>query len=30
MQAHKNDSDAFFWFSLVFPCLFEFFASERV
>ncbi|HAC8926061.1 TPA_asm: hypothetical protein G0J09_23815 [Salmonella enterica] len=30
MQAHKNDSDAFFWFCLVFPCLFVFFASERV
>ncbi|WP_115442573.1 hypothetical protein, partial [Escherichia marmotae] len=28
MQAPKNDSDAFFWFSLVFPCLFAFFASE--
>ncbi|TIK04801.1 hypothetical protein EYY03_01575 [Escherichia coli] len=30
MQRPKNDSDAFFWFSLVFPCLFAFFASERV
>ncbi|WP_221709295.1 hypothetical protein [Shigella sonnei] len=28
MQAPKNDSDAFFWFSLVFPCLFAFFAPE--
>lgn len=30
MQAPKNDSDAFFRFSLVFSCLFEFFASESV
>ena len=28
MQRSENDSDAFFWFSLVFPCLFVFFASE--
>ncbi|EDT1600436.1 hypothetical protein CQM60_004737 [Salmonella enterica subsp. enterica] len=28
MQRAKNDSDAFFWFSLVFPCLFAFFAPE--
>ncbi|TJC11237.1 hypothetical protein C9278_26795 (plasmid) [Escherichia coli] len=28
MQAPKNDSDAFFRFSLVFPCLFAFFAPE--
>lgn len=28
MQRPENDSDAFFWFSLVFPCLFAFFASE--
>ncbi|EAT1388823.1 hypothetical protein EZJ66_22855 [Salmonella enterica] len=28
MQASKNDSDAFFWFSLVFSCLFAFFAPE--
>ncbi|CAD5571629.1 hypothetical protein GR984_004681 [Salmonella enterica] len=28
MQAPENDSDAFFRFSLVFPCLFAFFASE--
>ena len=28
MHAPKNDSDAFFLFSLVFPCLFAFFASE--
>ncbi|HAE1818759.1 TPA_asm: hypothetical protein G3X05_004856 [Salmonella enterica subsp. enterica serovar Typhimurium] len=30
MQRAKNDSDAFFMFTLVFPCLFAFFASERV
>ncbi|WP_440136581.1 hypothetical protein [Escherichia coli] len=30
MQRSENDSDAFFWFSLVFPCLFVFFASESV
>ncbi|MDK7064316.1 hypothetical protein QP372_07385, partial [Gardnerella vaginalis] len=28
MQRAKNDSDAFFMFTLVFPCLFVFFASE--
>jgi hypothetical protein len=28
MQAPENDSDAFFWFSLVFACLFAFFAPE--
>ncbi|OSK13653.1 hypothetical protein EAMG_05389 [Escherichia coli M056] len=28
MQAPKNVSDAFFVLSLVFACLFEFFASE--
>ncbi|RBL51905.1 hypothetical protein CCZ15_26205, partial [Escherichia coli] len=25
MQPYKNDSDAFFWFGLVFSCLFAFF-----
>ncbi|ETE13273.1 hypothetical protein V411_19035, partial [Escherichia coli LAU-EC6] len=24
----ENDSDAFFWFGLVFSCLFAFFAPE--
>lgn len=28
MQRAKNDCDAFFMFTLVFPCLFVFFASE--
>ncbi|EDB4965689.1 hypothetical protein AH772_24535 [Salmonella enterica subsp. enterica serovar Typhimurium] len=28
MQRAKNDADAFFMFTLVFPCLFVFFASE--
>ncbi|EST82849.1 hypothetical protein ECA0157_15930, partial [Escherichia coli ECA-0157] len=28
MQPSKNDSGAFFWFGLVFSCLFAFFASE--
>jgi hypothetical protein len=28
MQAPENDSDAFFLFSLVFSCLFAFFASD--
>ncbi|HFD0939368.1 TPA: hypothetical protein ACF1CJ_004516, partial [Escherichia coli] len=28
MQRAKNDSDAFFMFTLVFHCLFVFFASE--
>ncbi|MCL9181332.1 hypothetical protein MU777_23155, partial [Salmonella enterica subsp. enterica serovar Enteritidis] len=28
MQTPENDSDAFFWFGLVFSCLFVFFASE--
>ncbi|HAH3801030.1 TPA: hypothetical protein GE462_26385, partial [Escherichia coli] len=28
MQPSKNDSGAFFWFSLVFSCLFAFFAPE--
>ncbi|HAJ0472724.1 TPA: hypothetical protein HL452_25830 [Escherichia coli] len=28
MQRPESDSDAFFWFILVFPCLFAFFASE--
>jgi hypothetical protein len=28
MQPPKNNSDAFFCFTLVFPCLFAFFASE--
>ena len=28
IQRAKNDSDAFFMFTLVFPCLFAFFASE--
>ncbi|MDY9290648.1 hypothetical protein U0B30_23935, partial [Escherichia coli] len=28
MQANENNSDAFFCFTLVFPCLFAFFASE--
>ena len=28
MQRAENDSDAFFWFGLVFPCLFAFFAPE--
>ncbi|EKH32082.1 hypothetical protein ECFRIK1997_6003 [Escherichia coli FRIK1997] len=28
MQRAKNDSDAFFMFTLVFPCLFAFLASE--
>ncbi|WP_215251876.1 hypothetical protein, partial [Escherichia coli] len=28
MQRPENDSDAFFWFGLVFSCLFAFFAPE--
>ncbi|EEU9585218.1 hypothetical protein FXI20_24570 [Escherichia coli] len=28
MQPSKNDSGAFFWFGLVFSCLFAFFAPE--
>ncbi|ENU7316122.1 hypothetical protein ACNEUO_003978, partial [Shigella flexneri] len=28
MQRPENDSDAFFWFCLVFSCLFAFFAPE--
>ncbi|TFA15924.1 hypothetical protein BON88_12195 [Escherichia coli] len=30
MQRPENDSDAFFWFSLVFPCLFAFLRQKAI